>query len=510
MLVPTCRNAEELEQKVMALSIADSKVAVTVADPNLPDVPLICCSDGFLTLTGYSRCEVIGQNCRFLNQYDSGMSANMRERLRESVSLCSEFIDILPNVKKSGEPFRNLFHMTSFVLRGRKYLIGVQADVTDADVAAAQSQHVEELQRIAESIYSLSLDAWVLMQSRGHPLKLHLPVAKDARESARSKSPKASNQFIIHGLDRAAKHEFILVKDDADERCTEEHGLQWTAPSPRPRELAPEESAVVLTPIGVNEGISKGKEGDNELAKDAEVQLPSSIDVAERIVAPNSASEGLKSVGSAGHPNGCTECSFFFFSRTGCKNGVDCRFCHEIHPRKGKKKHRVPSSKTSSPEGDRKNLVADYARASLTQDPSADGTYVKEAPSLHTAGSAIPSMSYGSRRDVGKPCSSSNEHFDLAVGEKVHLPVCIDLDVNKNQTLLPTLIYSINPVLPPGLDLDPDSGTIKGVCESAHGHSVYNVVASINCYADTGVFFGLVRVASCSFSLRVVGMNAGS
>ncbi|CAK9056445.1 unnamed protein product [Durusdinium trenchii] len=49
----------------------------------------------------------------------------------------------------------------------------------------------------------------------------------------------------------------------------------------------------------------------------------------------------LKSKGSIGHPKTCKECSFYFFSAAGCRSGADCSFCHEIHPRKNKRKNRL-------------------------------------------------------------------------------------------------------------------------------------------------------------------------
>ena len=37
-----------------------------IADPHLPDCPIVFASDAFLELTGYSREEILGRNCRFL------------------------------------------------------------------------------------------------------------------------------------------------------------------------------------------------------------------------------------------------------------------------------------------------------------------------------------------------------------------------------------------------------------------------------------------------------------
>ena len=37
-----------------------------ISDPHLPDCPIVFASDAFLELTGYSREEILGRNCRFL------------------------------------------------------------------------------------------------------------------------------------------------------------------------------------------------------------------------------------------------------------------------------------------------------------------------------------------------------------------------------------------------------------------------------------------------------------
>lgn len=37
-----------------------------ISDPTLPDCPIVFASDAFLELTGYSREDVLGRNCRFL------------------------------------------------------------------------------------------------------------------------------------------------------------------------------------------------------------------------------------------------------------------------------------------------------------------------------------------------------------------------------------------------------------------------------------------------------------
>lgn len=42
----------------------------------------------------------------------------------------------------------------------------------------------------------------------------------------------------------------------------------------------------------------------------------------------------VTSEGSVGHPEGCSPCTFFCFTRRGCNRGADCRFCHLGHQSK--------------------------------------------------------------------------------------------------------------------------------------------------------------------------------
>lgn len=48
--------------------LEECKFCVTVANPQSEDSPLIAVSEEFETMTGFSRHEILGVNCRFLNQ----------------------------------------------------------------------------------------------------------------------------------------------------------------------------------------------------------------------------------------------------------------------------------------------------------------------------------------------------------------------------------------------------------------------------------------------------------
>ena len=50
----------------LASTVERIQQAFVVSDPNLPDCPIVFASDAFLEMTGFSRFEVLGRNCRFL------------------------------------------------------------------------------------------------------------------------------------------------------------------------------------------------------------------------------------------------------------------------------------------------------------------------------------------------------------------------------------------------------------------------------------------------------------
>nr|AML77393.1 putative LOV domain-containing protein [Platycodon grandiflorus] len=113
-----------------------------ITDPRLPDNPIIFASDSFLELTEFTREEILGRNCRFLQgpETDQGTVSKIRDAIREQREITVQLI----NYTKSGKKFWNLFHLQP--MRDQKgelqYFIGVQLD---------GSGHVEPLRnRLSE------------------------------------------------------------------------------------------------------------------------------------------------------------------------------------------------------------------------------------------------------------------------------------------------------------------------------------------------------------------------
>ncbi|KAL1298559.1 hypothetical protein HN51_042893 [Arachis hypogaea] len=114
-----------------------------ITDPRLPDNPIIFASDSFLELTEYSREEILGKNCRFLQGPETDPATV--KKIRQAIDNQTEVTVQLINYTKTGKKFWNLFHLQP--MRDQKgevqYFIGVQLD---------GSQHVEPLHNcIAEN-----------------------------------------------------------------------------------------------------------------------------------------------------------------------------------------------------------------------------------------------------------------------------------------------------------------------------------------------------------------------
>lgn len=59
-------NSDGFNPEMLKLALNSSVISILVTDNKLPDNPIIYCNSAFEKVTGYSREEVIGLNCRFL------------------------------------------------------------------------------------------------------------------------------------------------------------------------------------------------------------------------------------------------------------------------------------------------------------------------------------------------------------------------------------------------------------------------------------------------------------
>jgi PAS domain S-box-containing protein len=125
-------HADALERVLNALGEALEAIeeGITISDARQDDLPLVWVNGAFLRLTGYTRDEVIGRNCRFLQGPETDHGAV--EALRESIAGRNRVVTELINYTKSGAPFWNRLSLVPvFDEAGEiEFFVGVQSDVT--------------------------------------------------------------------------------------------------------------------------------------------------------------------------------------------------------------------------------------------------------------------------------------------------------------------------------------------------------------------------------------------
>mmetsp|Transcript_17161 Transcript_17161/g.37603 ORF Transcript_17161/g.37603 Transcript_17161/m.37603 type:complete len:258 (+) Transcript_17161:81-854(+) len=161
----------------------------TIADPILAGCPLIGCSTGFGTLCGYQMHEIVGRNCRFLVEPVPADLVNDKVR-RISRDFCASIREgrdyIVPeqdrepwmppdrhsddgvfcvqtNSRKDGTLFKNMFYMKRVDIGDHPYIIGLQSEFPEHNMAEAANkscrlldQNMWEVERTLGRFYWIS------------------------------------------------------------------------------------------------------------------------------------------------------------------------------------------------------------------------------------------------------------------------------------------------------------------------------------------------------------------
>ncbi|MDZ7692843.1 MAG: histidine kinase dimerization/phosphoacceptor domain -containing protein [Balneolaceae bacterium] len=112
-------------------TLDNSLEGAVISNISRPDQPIIYCNNAFVELSGYSREEVVGKNCRFLQKGDRDQEG--LDVIRHSIHNRTPCKVVLRNYKKNGTLFYN--RLSIFPLKNprleQNYFVGIQDDVTD-------------------------------------------------------------------------------------------------------------------------------------------------------------------------------------------------------------------------------------------------------------------------------------------------------------------------------------------------------------------------------------------
>jgi PAS domain S-box-containing protein len=111
-------------------AVRATRMPMIITNPRLADNPVVFANNAFCRLAGYTREEILGRNCRFLQGPETEPAAI--RRIREAVQRAEPIEIDIRNHRKDGEPFWNRLLMapvydTKGVLA---YFFASQVDVT--------------------------------------------------------------------------------------------------------------------------------------------------------------------------------------------------------------------------------------------------------------------------------------------------------------------------------------------------------------------------------------------
>jgi len=126
-----------------------SATAAVITNPRLTDNPIVACNDAFLSLTGYSRAEILGRNCRFLRGKDTDPEGS--EKLRQGISEGRPTLAEVLNYRRDGSSFRNSVMVAPiFDLAGKiEYFLGSQAEISEVSPLPMRDRQIAATQQVS-------------------------------------------------------------------------------------------------------------------------------------------------------------------------------------------------------------------------------------------------------------------------------------------------------------------------------------------------------------------------
>ncbi len=128
---------------------------ISVANAQLPDLPLMYVNPAFEVMTGYSLEDVEGKNCRFLQgeeHQQPGLTL-----IREAIQGKRETVAVIRNFRKDGSAFWNELSLSPIRNADGEltHFVGIQMDVTERvefERALRESEKLAAVGRLASSI----------------------------------------------------------------------------------------------------------------------------------------------------------------------------------------------------------------------------------------------------------------------------------------------------------------------------------------------------------------------
>jgi diguanylate cyclase (GGDEF)-like protein/PAS domain S-box-containing protein len=130
----TAQIAGNRKLRLMQRSIESSSNGIVICDAHAPDFPVVYVNPTFERVTGYSKEEALGRNCRFLQGNDADPdNAQPLAEIRAALKQGKDVSAVLRNYRKDGTPFWNDLYLSP--IRNQEgritHFVGIQNDISE-------------------------------------------------------------------------------------------------------------------------------------------------------------------------------------------------------------------------------------------------------------------------------------------------------------------------------------------------------------------------------------------
>lgn len=217
-------HAEHGKGDPFAAAIRATRMAMIITDPRQNDNPIVFANDAFLRLTGYTRDEVMGRNCRFLQGPETKVEtvAKIRKALLARTDIN---VDVL-NFRKDGSSFWNALYISpvSNEAGELQFFFASQLDVTDRKDAehrvVADKERFEAAVRARTAELQAALEAQqTLLHEVDHRVKNNLQMISSLilmqSRSIKDEKTKHSLQAMLERIEALSTvHRRLYQSDD--------------------------------------------------------------------------------------------------------------------------------------------------------------------------------------------------------------------------------------------------------------------------------------------------------
>ncbi|MGM0543071.1 MAG: sensor domain-containing protein [Pseudomonadota bacterium] len=134
----TASKATERQLQLLERSVESSTNGMLIVEAGHADLPIVYVNTAFERITGYTRQEVRGRNCRFLQGEDT--DPRTVKQLRQAIVAESEVHVVIRNYRRGGAPFWNDLYISPVrdEVGQVTHFIGVQNDISEQREYQAQ------------------------------------------------------------------------------------------------------------------------------------------------------------------------------------------------------------------------------------------------------------------------------------------------------------------------------------------------------------------------------------